>query len=706
MAEIDRRIRILRRLRPDERVIALASVLAYAAPEEREPLTLLLIELATTPGQPRVTEAAAQALAQGWRYTPINLRQLALVACRPLWPRVFTQPEHSEILRSGQSISEWALDACHPAAIPVLGRILEGAESPAPAAASQALLAFAVRVSGEDDPGLLGLDPSSPALRPVLDGGVEPWADSDLAALAQVVARAVETFDAHRRKELLLATILLLEHPRSSGPTALPLRRLIADEESAAGAALRAAFRRARAPIARRRAWQWLRESSVAAACAERVARAPSMADHAAVLSLGHLALAPARATHLRLVSITTRPVPQSQAPPGVAPGGKRLHPEGPAPDRATLASLSPAARRQAPRLVAAMRGDESAKSLALDPFLADPDPLARLNAARVAPAGPQRDFCFDTYETIARHAALAWSACGTAESERVRAGDAHRRRFAASLARSPHPAVRSIALEEHARVSPGSGEPSASLAARRAFAADASAFIDWVRDAVRGGDAEAAVAALMTCRRIRAVGAIEPIVLSVLRGSFADRDRPPARLVATAVACLGDLRAVRIAGLLSECLARHPDARVRANAAEAIGRCRSPDPWRRMLEESIGDEHHRVRASTLRTLLTPWPDLKPGGEAPAAAVHGLASMLLDQRPPHRLAGVWVVQRSLSPAARSLIGRRWSELTARVRSLATADPDAAVRARAAAVTRRLAVSTGEPLRPAGGGAWP
>ncbi|HZW10064.1 MAG TPA: HEAT repeat domain-containing protein [Phycisphaerales bacterium] len=692
MPEIDRRLRALRRLRPDERAAALADVLPHASSEEREPLTLLLIELAADREDHQVGASAATALALAWRHIPNSLRQLALAACRPHWPRICPSADERATLRAGEAVAEWALDASHPAALPLLARVLDGATGAAPAAAATALLALAVRASGENDPELLGLEAAGTALRPILDPGVEAWSADDLGALAHAVARGVASFDAHRRKELLLAAILLLEHPRSQSPTALPLRALIEAEDSPPGAALRGAFRRARAPIARRRAWQWLREGRVAPACAERVARAPTVRDHAALLSLGHLALAPTRAARLRLLTIVTRPAPQEQLPPGASPAARRLQPSGPLPDPAQLRALSAADRRQVPRLVSSFGGDETARSLALDPFLADPDPLARLGAARATPPPTLRDFCFDAHEAIARHAAIAWSACGTSESGRLRAGDPHRRRFAASLVRSPHPSVRSIAGEELARISPGPHHPAGALAARRALGADPAAFADWVREAVRAEDTGAAVAALMTCRRIGAIGAVEPLVLSIVRDSFGESAGAAPRVAATAVACLGDLRAARVAAVLTECLARHPDPRVRANAAEAIGRRRLPDRSRRILTGGAADDHHRVRASALRTLLAAWPDAKPSGDSAGAAVQGIISMLLDQRPAHRLAGVWVVQRALTGGASKPVGRRWPELASRVNCLAGGDPDPQVRARAAAVTRRLAAA--------------
>ncbi len=692
MGQMDRRIRILRRLRPGERLAAIAGALPHGSDAEREAISLLLVELAATEpaggAGSQVRVGAVRTLAIQWRFVPTALRQLALAACRGAWAEAIAGLEERAIAEGGVSLAELVIDSSDPAAAGALPRVLEQGDAGAAAAAAQALLALAIRLTGQDEPALLGLERRAPALRPALDPDVPSWSDAEFRLVLDAVTRGVDSFDAHRRKELLLAALLLLERP-STCLQDTPLRALVSDPGSAAGRTLRSALRRGRAPIARGRAWDWLRETAVAGACAERLARAPTVADHAAVLEAGHLALAPAREAGLRLIPLSTRPAPAETVPPGAEGLRRRVHPDGPAPDRVSLQLLGFAARRRTPRFVACLEADEASRDLALDPFLTDPDPVVRLAASRVVSATAARDFCLDGCEAIARSAAFAVSACGVPESGRLRAGDAGRRRFARVLERSPHGPVRWIGVEESDRLTPGCRNASRAIAARRAFAADASTFVDWVRDTVRSGDADASVGALMTARRIRVVSEIEPLALSIIRESLHGRSAAPERLVATAVACLGDLRAGRAAGVLAECLARHHDPRVRSNAAEAFARCRRGEPLDGALEASLADAHHRVRASAVRTLLAPWPEPKPGAGASGASVGALGEMLLDARAPHRLAGVWVVQRSLSAGMRGVIGRRWQEVTARVRWLADGDADEAVRARAGAVVRRL-----------------
>lgn len=710
----DHRIRVLRTLPPDERLAAIGSAFAVAPPDEREKLGLLLLELACKPfvqnglrrGRRRFTlrvalrEEAVGLLARHWTEVPIGLRQVALAAGRGAWAEAIGTLPPAELTARGTSLARLFLDSCDPTLTRHLPMILEHGDAQAAAMAGQALLAQALRLTEQADAARLGIEEEAIALQPVLDAEAAPWTSGDVRGLLRAVAEGVQSFDRHRRREVLLAALVLLESPRQGMGVGDELAELATNGVSPAGPTLRSAFRRARAPLARQRAWIWLREGAVAVACTERIARAWTPTDHEVLLALGHLALAPARSGVLGLVPIATRPAPADQTPPGVPPG-RRLHPQGPVPDQSTLAMLTPVARRNVPRLIESLDADRATRELALDPFLTEPDPIARLSAARVASGGASRDFCFDPEEVIARHAALraVWS--GVAESGRLRAGDDARRRFAATLRRAPHPAVRAIGSEGFDRVTPGGRGQLQLLAARRAHTADPSFFADWVRQTLGAAAPDEAVRTLMLCRRIGAVTAVETILLRIISDSLTGTARSDSREAATAVACLGDLRAPRTEGLMRECLARHPDARVRANAAEALGRIRPPRRDALTPAEDPVEDHHRVRASVLRGLLAPGSEPKAGGAA--AAVDSLSLMLTDPRPAHRLAGVWVVQRSLRAGLEGAIGRLWDRLAGRVRWLADEDTDPGVRARAGVVTGRLdAAIAGLGPRAAGG----
>ncbi|MCC7390387.1 MAG: HEAT repeat domain-containing protein [Phycisphaerales bacterium] len=687
---------LLRRLPPDERLAAIVAVFPHAPAEERITLTVLLAELAArSHSEPvvwlgrsristdtRLAEEATLALAGLWREVPRPVRQLALASCRGRWGEAIVALGEGAGAAAA-SLAELSLDAGDPATLAVLPGLLGTAEPRTSAMIGQTLLAHALRLADPADPRLLGIDPTTPAMRPVLDADPPAWAPADVHTLFEAIAASVDGFEGHRRKEVLLAALLLLEGPRRTLAGRDVLAEMIRDENAPAGRTLRSAFRRAKAPIARQRAWLWARERVLAAACTERIARAPTLADHTVVLELAHLALAPARGVHLAIVPIATIPAPGAELPPGVT-GARRLHPSGPVPDRATMALLPTALRRQTPRLVRALEADAPTRAMALEPLLTDGDPLARFGALRALCADDARDYCFDADGRIARHAALGASSIGVAESGRLRAGHGARRRAASVLERSPHPWVRDIGRDERERVTPGWGSALQLLAARRLHAQDPTAFADLVRTARDSGSIGALVGWLMVARRIGAVGTIEPLVLSLVRDSLSVGVPGECRAAATAVACLGELGETRGRSVLVECLRSHPDARVRANAAEALGRARAGGVG---LIAGVVDEHHRVRASLLRAMLQPWGEPKPAGAAGAA--DRLGEMLVDPRPPHRLAGVWVVQRSLRSGLEGRIGARWERLAGRVRWLAEEDTDASVRARAAVVTTRL-----------------
>jgi hypothetical protein len=95
-------------------------------------------------------------------------------------------------------------------------------------------------------------------------------------------------------------------------------------------------------------------------------------------------------------------------------------------------------------------------------------------------------------------------------------------------------------------------------------------------------------------------------------------------------------------------------------------------------VKERTGDPNHRVRSTALRGILSAGHD--------AAAVAGLHAMLADDRPLHRLAGLWAAERVLvGPAGmREDPGMtRWDSVAARVAEIARSEPEPPVRARAA-----------------------
>lgn len=701
----------IRRLPPREQAEAVRAGFRVASPSEREDLGLIAVELGAR--RPDVAETSRKAviareaadtaieiLVSEWHRTPQIVRKAAAAVGRAEWAGAIRRLERRKTPPPGRALALLVSDTCDPAAAARLGAVLARGEAEAAGPAARALLATAIRLTEPRDPLMLGLEGNETAEPPLLDPEPREWLPQDLDGLLDSVAAGVEGYGDHHRKEVLLAAILLLEHPAIPWARGGALGKQAADPDSPIGKTLAAAFRRARAPLARERAMYWMRVPTLAAACAERVSRAPSAVDHAALLGVAHLGLAPARAGALRMVPIATRPAPAEEVPWGAAYPRRRLHPQCVCPDRRTLAGLPAPLRRQASRLVGMVESDQLSRELALDPMLLDRDSVVRWIGSRVSGREAVGEYVFDQCLPIARHAALAGSAAGFGESMRLRAGDAARRSRAERLTRSPHRAIRRIAREEAERISPEGGGTLGSLAARRALAADRDGFLQRVRTAIREGDGEGRTRWLMLCRRLRIVAEIEPGLIAIVRDHLRDQDAFDGRVVATSVACLGELPAVRTASLLAEVVRRSGDARIAANAADALARIGRRGESEAVLAERTGDGRHRVRASAIRGLTMPWPE--PTDKATVgAAADDLASMLIDEREAHRLAGVWVVQRSLGAGLAGRVGARWAEIASRVRWLAEGESEERIRVRAADACRRLGAARGAAVLPGG-----
>ena len=769
---------ILDKLAPDEQLAAVGAGLEVGTPAERSALTARLLELASDPParaalpwtkrayrrRVAVSREARSALILYWNLLSSAQRIVALALGRGQWKQALDKLDEAQIITHGESLAQLALDTCDPALVEQLPIVLEKSSAAGAILAAQTLLATAMRLTDRLSPTELHLNPKSAACCPVLDPFTEPWTHAEYAGLLAGIVRAVAQYNTHRRKEVLLAAIVLLESPSQPDMRGGRLTDAVHDPQSQVAQTLRAALARAKAPIARERALLWMGQEAIAASCIARFARAPSVQDHALVLARAHLGLVPGRRASLGLVPISTRPVHADELPPGVTTGagsgGRRLHREAPVPSPEVLRNLDIQARRQVPRLIEMLDADTPTKRLALDPYILDPDPITRLAACRISTGMDQRDYCFDKSEYIARYAANRLSAAGIPESDRLRANDSARAEFASKLSRSPHATVRKVGREEYARLTAGLSTTLGILAAHRARQRDGTAFADWVHDRVRHGTGARGVGALMLCRRIGALDDIHALLLGLVRDSMAAHSSLDPRLGATAVACLGTWARLSahahakqdgahdtlqtptgitaVMSVLTECMVHHHDARVRANATEAVGRLRQDMPRENVLLEVAQQSHHRVRASALRALLLPHAESQPGvmieelsekektdAESPHAstartfsrdisdahatadaavpsdsaqrqdqtsthihAISQLASMLYDTSADHRLAGVWVVQRTLGAGQIASLGP-WRELTSRVRQLAHDEPEPAIRTRASAVAHRL-----------------
>ncbi|MEZ6318071.1 MAG: hypothetical protein R3B49_04840, partial [Phycisphaerales bacterium] len=497
------------------------------------------------------------------------------------------------------------------------------------------------------------------------------WTRDDRQRVIAALAVAAGSFGtAHRARDALLTALLLAdtrERPGKPGKGEHAIGVLVRDRKHAAAGPLRTALRRSSAPALRARAWRWLPEDSLTTAAAERLARAHDEHDHRALLELAHLVLRPARRRAFGAIPVPV--VRQS--------GRAALAPDAPLPGPTVFRMLPASARLGAVRLGAALAEPEETTRLVLEPALADPDPSVRLAAVRVAPLRDLPDHCLDRDASIARSAALAWSSVGTPASARAprHAADLRRKRFAEVLTRSEHAPVRAIAADERARLDPFDHESAVSrLAARRWIAADERAFVAEVSKRLESPEEPTRVRTITLIRKL-AVG--RRFELALVDQSC---DESMARAAATAVRALGELRTPgAIAAVRAATGARDP--RTRSNALEALAR--DPAGSVGVLVECKDDPHHRARSSALRALI----ESAPRSEAPL----GLAMMLTDDRPEHRLAGVWLAERTLTGAGRERLGESWPELVHTLTSLANDDPSGPVRTRAARCARRVLI---------------
>jgi hypothetical protein len=244
-------------------------------------------------------------------------------------------------------------------------------------------------------------------------------------------------------------------------------------------------------------------------------------------------------------------------------------------------------------------------------------------------------------------------------------------------LARSPHAPVRRIALTEPASrawLSPA-GRTRA-LAARRT---EPDRLAGELRDAASAaGETRSRVDAIRLARRLRLLAGWEETLAGLI-------EAPPkeARVSATAASAIADLPGPYPADLLERALV-HPDPRVRANAVEAMDALarrhadERPGIDRRLVEHKA-DNEHRARANALRALAR--------GPGPESAGGDLARMLSDDRPTHRLAGVWLAERLLCGGG--VADEAWQEMARRIAGLARHEVDAHIRARAKRCSRRL-----------------
>lgn len=419
-------------------------------------------------------------------------------------------------------------------------------------------------------------------------------------ALEKVLCSALQGFVEHRHQGVIQTALRVAHSPGTA------MRRWLERVDEPGHMALRSAARRLSPELAVPRVVAWMAVPALAPVAAEW-AEAGGAAARSCLLGGAHLLGLRGRAQAIRRVR-----------------AGERL-----LPSDAQLAE-DPVPLRRASIRLARLVARPDRRLLHISGFLADPDPLARMDAVGalgMEPAGTMVDETLTdfTLDPCAEVSASAACVLGSAQSP------SRRRHVSATfrtLIRSPHAATRSLAdqvLREFDPFAPTEGDRTwdHAVPAARALATDGERFRDEALEQLRSGSVRHRVGALCTLGRLRLIGSVfgEVVVL------VSDKDQ---RVAAKAVHLLGrsgDQRAARVLQSVVE----HPDPRVRAEGIEGLWRLGVPTDFGRWTE----DETPRVRANALRALLQIDKD---------RAVRAVEAMLHDPRAAHRAAGLWLAE--------------------------------------------------------------
>lgn len=537
---------------------------------------------------------------------------------------------------------------------------------------------------------------------PELASDGEAFEPTTVEGVEEVIAHAVIHFDEHRRFGVLLAALALLTEANASAgrrgigtPLANWLAQKPTNANRSAHGALRTVLRKADLGLARQRALSWIVMDHLAQAAGDRLSRASTPAEHEAVLGRAYLNRRRLRAS--RVASLHARPKIRLAAPQG---DGSDVTapldwPEAcPVPSEATIERLDAFARAGLAEWLDALQIDRMTRARVLAPRLNDDDPRVRLSLVRFAPPTLIEDLAYDQEGAVARSAVLAMSRLGE-PLEAVPAANQPVEAWMGALDRHPDAAVRMIGRQELGRAGVGTAGPLTACSARAALKrTDPKA--TWLIAAIEGGEPAERINAIALARRLGLPAthhAVRDALLAAVlaAGPAGGLEEGDARQHVAATA----LRALSIApgrevSKAIEAACQYPAPRVRANAVEALDDRRRrgliETPAERFIELT-SDTHQRVRANAVRAgLVGPTSELnsKPVLGTKQACEVALRSMLGDERPAHRVSGLWVAGRVLRRGPELSLGRRWTELAAVIADMARHDSDPTARSRATA----------------------
>jgi hypothetical protein len=673
------------------------------------PLAFLRLFARTSHPDPKFHPAAApraqlrrallRAIAAIWSSLPEQSRREIAAVTADGWADALATIPPPAADSARRNILALAAEVRQPSLAGALAALLSDPRAPLALDAERLLMDLAQRAA----------DPAASQLSP-----------AQAAAIRAAITKALSDCETHGLRGVFIATHALLTPDtiararrraaaiRDGTPNTAPTDPLATWFVDRPALELGASIRASVTPLSRRRAWEWLTIKDLAPACSARLRAAANSAEHDAVLSRWHLSLRPAR-------SRAAREVLRSREGSAWLPNGR----EAPALDtnaRAGAARLAKLTRTPSPSPAAA-------PPRALDWTLIDPDARVRLVASVNAGGSEVADYAFDHDADVARSAAIAWSDAALRVGGRCivpRNPDAAAARLDITLAMcaSPHAAVRAIGKQDaqSADLFDGRSAPSR-INAWRALEHDRAAFIDTIRAASSRAeasqDADARQALLALIRRLDLAADFTDILNTwVARATTAAAQTDTARAGATAITLLSSLTPSQLGDArasLDSCL-HAPDTRVRANAVETImlrvrrGLEPAPADILNSMLELKDDDAHRVRANTIRGLLsacrdtaansapramaqsqhlTAPPHAEPKHALAATSRDSLERMLRDERPLHRVAAVWAVSRE------RWLPRADPTLRTRLASLARDDHESSVRRRAADIQRLL-----------------
>jgi hypothetical protein len=451
------------------------------------------------------------------------------------------------------------------------------------------------------------------------------------------VCDALESHHQHRMDQCLVAAAIASVRPGRR------LAAILDEEGHSALFALRCVARRTDLPLVRRNMLNWLAVEALGRSIVQRLHALSGAQQIADFLEGAHLALNPQRRRTLRRMPRPARWLPdrtivrampaESQARlvdalgwPGV-PASRRA-----AGLRDMRAASSPLARVKAAFALTGQVSDEARQEL--EHFTRDRDAaVAHFAMEQVLAAQTDPGVAVLRRAVRAGHTAVSQSARAQLASLKTAEFLDH------WLALTP--------LERH-------------IAAHRLMASDPTALADGLGERVTIGRHDSRLAAIALARRLRLCSALQ----NQLATAAACTD---AKVASAAVAAIGDVRELTRTDALRAAL-RHSDARVRANAVEALYAA-GDHGLAAIAEPFAATRENRVRANTVLGLIRT--------ERPRGLDH-LQRMLLDIDPMHRVSAIWAARRG-----------RAVELRSQLQRLATDDAALEIRTRAAAARRLL-----------------